>query len=185
MQARLNSTVPPSTAAWTTAITSSAASNAPQSPLVQAIFPTDDTDVMANCTSCARETSDRPTHMNRRGATAIGTAIVLLHFTTPTFAHTAIAGSKPKSGSVLEKSPPVVEISFKHTAHMVSVVLHETGKAERQLAFTPSGGATSFRVLSPNLVSGRSEIRWRALSSDGHVISGSLIFVIKPATKQD
>jgi copper resistance protein C len=114
--------------------------------------------------------------------TATTAAIILLQFTMPALAHTTVTGTKPKSGSVLEGSPPVVEINFKHAVHLTSVVVLEAGKAERKLAFTPSGAATSFRLPAPNLGRGRSEIRWKALSSDGHVISGSLILVIKPAT---
>jgi methionine-rich copper-binding protein CopC len=114
--------------------------------------------------------------------TATTAAIVLLQFTLPAFAHTAVTGTKPKSGSVLAASPPVVEINFEHAAHLASVVVLEAGKAERQLAFTPSGAATSFRLPAPALGPGRNEIRWKALSIDGHVVSGSLILVIKPAT---
>ena len=119
--------------------------------------------------------------MKSCAATAITAAIILLQFTTPAFAHTAVTGTKPKSGSVLEESPPVVEINFKHAAQLTSVVVLEAGKAERKLAFT-SRGATSFRLAAPNLGPGRSEIRWKALSGDGHVVNGLLILVIKPAT---
>jgi methionine-rich copper-binding protein CopC len=114
--------------------------------------------------------------------TAIAAAIILLQFTMPAIAHTAVAGTKPKSGSVLAASPPVVEINFEHTTHLTSVVVLEAGKAQRSLAFTPSGGARSFRLPVPKLGPGRSEIQWKALSSDGHVVSGLLVLVIKPAT---
>ena len=116
------------------------------------------------------------------GTTAIAAATILLQFTMPVSAHTAVTGTTPKSGSVLTESPPVVEINFEHTAHLTSVVLFAADKSERKLAFTPSGGSTSFRLPAPNLGPGRNEIRWKALSSDGHVVSGSLILVIKPVT---
>jgi methionine-rich copper-binding protein CopC len=109
-------------------------------------------------------------------------ATILLQFTMLASAHTAATGTKPKSGSVLEQSPPVIEMNFEHAVHMTSVVLLETGKAERKMAFTPIGGATSFTLPDPHLHPGRNEIRWKALSSDGHVVSGSLILFIRPAS---
>ncbi len=118
--------------------------------------------------------------------TMIAAATVLLQFTLPASAHTAVTGIKPKSGSVLQQSPPVIEMNFEHAVHLTSVVLLEAGKAERKLEFTPVGGATSFKLADPNLGAGRNEIRWTALSGDGHVVNGSLILVIKPAsTKTD
>jgi hypothetical protein len=44
----------------------------------------------------------------------------------------------------------------------------------------PGGSATVFMVHNPNLATGRNEIKWTALSKDGHPISGSIIIVIKP-----
>ncbi len=107
--------------------------------------------------------------MKLRAAAATAAAIFLLQITLPATAHTAVSGTKPKSGAVLEVSPPVVEINFGHAAHLTSVVVLEAGEAERKLAFTPGGAATSFRLPAPNLGPGRS-------------VSGSLILVIKPAT---
>ena len=36
-------------------------------------------------------------------------------------------------------------------------------------------------VENPALAAGRNEIHWKALSKDGHVISGKLTYTIKPA----
>ena len=122
--------------------------------------------------------------MKNLHTTMIVVATLLLQFALPASAHTAVTGTKPKSGSVLEQSPPVIEMTFEHAVHLTSVVLLEAGKAERKLAFTPIGGATSFKLPDPSLGPGRNEIRWKALSSDGHVVTGSLILVIKPASSK-
>ena len=116
-----------------------------------------------------------------RHVTTLFAAAFLLQITMPVQAHTAVAGTNPKTGSVLDKSPPVIEINFEHPAHLTSVVLVQAGKPERKLSFTPGGGATSFKLPDPNLAAGRNEIRWKALSGDGHVVGGSLILVIRPA----
>jgi methionine-rich copper-binding protein CopC len=60
------------------------------------------------------------------------------------------------------------------------MVVVETGKPERKLEFMPSGKATTFMVHDPKLSNGRNEVKWKALSKDGHAISGSIIIVVKP-----
>lgn len=104
---------------------------------------------------------------------------------TLSLAHTTVAGTSPKSGSVLEQSPPVIEIQFREEARLTSVVVIEAGKPERRLEFTPKSSATNFKVHNPDLKSGRSEFQWKALSDDGHVIDGSLILVIKPTAPKN
>jgi methionine-rich copper-binding protein CopC len=105
---------------------------------------------------------------------------MLLLITTSAFPHTTVSETVPRSGSVLQQSPSVVELQFAHAARLTSVVLVEADKSERRLEFTPGGNAISFQFPEPDLGPGRNEIRWKALSDDGHVISGSLIYTIKP-----
>lgn len=97
-------------------------------------------------------------------------------------AHTSIARTTPANGAILDASPPVIEISFREPAHLTSVVLSTADHAERALEFTPKSSAVSFRLDRPQLAAGRNEIRWKALSQDGHVISGTLLLTIKPST---
>jgi copper resistance protein C len=103
-------------------------------------------------------------------------------FASICLAHTA-ATTSPKSGAVLTQSPPTIEIKFEHEASLTSVVLIEVGKPERKLDFTPKGSAKVFTVANPHLSDGSNEIQWKALSKDGHVVSGKLILVIEPASK--
>lgn len=95
------------------------------------------------------------------------------------FAHTSLSGSTPKSGAELDESPPAIELTFRGEARLTSVVAVVNG-AERRLEFTPKASATSFRIENPQLQPGRNEIQWKALSKDGHVVSGSLTFTVKP-----
>jgi hypothetical protein len=73
-----------------------------------------------------------------------------------------------------------VTITFNEPARMTSIVVVEAGKPERKLEFMPGGSATVFMVHNPNLATGRNEIKWKALSKDGHPISGTIVIVIKP-----
>ncbi len=102
-------------------------------------------------------------------------------FTAVSLAHTT-ATTSPKSGTVLTQSPPTIEIKFEHEASLTSVVVLE-GKSERKLEFAPKGSAKAFTVSNANLLPGRNQVQWKALSKDGHVVSGSLILVIELAKK--
>jgi len=110
--------------------------------------------------------------------------LVLVASLTPVigFAHTT-ATTTPKTGTVLAQSPPVIEITFAHEARLTSVVVVDTSKSERKLAFAPVGSAKVFTVSNPQLKPGRNEIQWKALSKDGHVVSGTLLLVIEPPAK--
>lgn len=111
-------------------------------------------------------------------ALALGAAMMLS--ATPAIAHSTVKSTIPASGSVLNRSPESVFINFNEPARMTSVVVAETGKPDRKLEFTPpSGSTTTIRIPAPQLGAGRNEIRWKALSKDGHPISGSITIVIK------
>jgi methionine-rich copper-binding protein CopC len=97
-------------------------------------------------------------------------------------AHTTVESAKPPSGAVLERSPPTIELKFKHAVQMTSIVVLEADKSERKLAFTPTASTAVVTIDNPALHTGHNEIRWKALSKDGHVIKGTLTYDIKPAS---
>lgn len=97
-------------------------------------------------------------------------------------AHTTAIRTTPASGSVLGQSPPKIEIQFRDHARLTSVVVVQAGKPDRQLDFSPKDLATTFTVSNPALQPGRNDIKWTALSMDGHVVDGTLVLTIKPAT---
>ena len=93
-------------------------------------------------------------------------------------AHTALKSSNPASGSVLTQSPPVLTLTFLQPTRLTSLVL-VTSTGERRLPFKPGDSALTFSASNPALARGRNEIRWRALSQDGHVAEGSIILVLR------
>jgi methionine-rich copper-binding protein CopC len=110
-------------------------------------------------------------------------ALLVLAMTQPAFeaaAHTTLESSSPPSGATLEQSPPVIEMKFRHPINLTSVVVVDAGKGERKLEFTPHASAAVFKLTNPQLAAGRNELAWKGLSSDGHVVTGSLVFEIKP-----
>jgi methionine-rich copper-binding protein CopC len=112
--------------------------------------------------------------------TAIG-GVTLLLLAGAAMAHTTVATVDPADGSQLDASPAVIEIRFEHAVHLTFVALRANVAAERPLEFAPHDSATTFRVEHPNLAVGRNELRWTALSSDGHVISGTLTYRVRAA----
>jgi methionine-rich copper-binding protein CopC len=112
------------------------------------------------------------------------TSALLILTANLSIAHTA-ATTTPKSGTELTQSPPTIEIKFEHEASLTSVVVVEAGKPERKLEFAPKGSGKVFTVSNANLAAGRSEIQWKALSKDGHVVSGTIVLVINPAQKSN
>jgi copper resistance protein C len=107
-------------------------------------------------------------------------ALVMSLISLTVFAHSTVKSTVPASGSILTASPPEVVINFNEPARMVSVIVATAGVAERKVQFTPAAESASFTVAGPALQAGRNEIKWRALSRDGHPISGTIIIVVKP-----
>ncbi|MET0984223.1 MAG: copper resistance CopC family protein [Steroidobacteraceae bacterium] len=106
----------------------------------------------------------------------------LLLASVQAFAHTSLTRTSPANGAVLDASPPVIEMTCRETVRLTSVVIVKPDRAQVTLAFTPEGSAASFTVKRPQLAPGRNEIRWKALSKDGHVISGTLLLTLELAT---
>ena len=96
-------------------------------------------------------------------------------------AHTRIEQATPADGAVLKQSPPAIEIKFKHAVRMTSVIVVDAAKVERKLTFEPATSTQTIKIVGPNLAPGRNEVRWKALSEDGHVIGASLTYTVEPA----
>lgn len=111
----------------------------------------------------------------------VGLFCVLLQLSAIAFAHTQTTSTTPKSGSVLEQSPPSIEITFKDAVRLTSVVVALKGQAERKLDSTPRETAKAFTIANPELKPGLNEVRWTALAKDGHVMKGVIELTIKPA----
>jgi methionine-rich copper-binding protein CopC len=109
-------------------------------------------------------------------------AALALGFALGVSAHTTVAKTNPAADAALTSSPPKIEVTFKHAMQMTSVVVVDAAKSERKLTFTPATSATLVTINDPALQAGRNEIRWKGLSKDGHVINGTLVFVVKPSS---
>ena len=113
---------------------------------------------------------------------SVRTCAALLAFALiqPAFAHTTLESSSPPNGATLDQSPPVIEMRFHHPINLTSVVVVDASKAERKIDFSPHASAAVFKVENPQLAAGKNEVTWKGLSGDGHVVSGTLVFQVKP-----
>ncbi|ADU12727.1 copper resistance CopC family protein [Asticcacaulis excentricus] len=95
-------------------------------------------------------------------------------------AHTPLIATVPQSGEVLTESPPEIVLTFAEPVRLTSLVSkHANG--QKRLKFLPTGESDSFTAASPDLPAGRNELRWKALSPDGHVVEGVIIVNIRKA----
>lgn len=108
-------------------------------------------------------------------------AVLMSLLATAVLAHSTVKSTVPANGATLTASPPQVVINFNEPTRLVSVTATSTGTEEKKLQFSPANEAASFTIAAPQLATGRHEIKWRALSKDGHPISGTIVLVIKPS----
>lgn len=110
-------------------------------------------------------------------ALTLSLALALLPFAAQ--AHTPLTGSVPESGAIVEQSPPSVSLTFAAPVRLTKLS-DVNGTKETRLSFSPAGKSATFTASAPNLPAGRNEVRWKALSEDGHVMEGTILIIIRP-----
>ncbi|MFE1826691.1 copper resistance protein CopC [Streptomyces yangpuensis] len=116
-------------------------------------------------------------------------AVVALLFggAAPALAHTALSGSDPADGSVLQTPPRQVTLTFTESISFPDEALRVLSPANERVNPRPAqhadGRANTARVeLSGELPEGTYTVAWRVISADGHPISGAFTFSIgKPS----
>jgi copper transport protein len=96
-------------------------------------------------------------------------------------AHATLLGSSPESGSVVAKQPPAVVLRFDQEIQPVAGGTDVVNAANQSvLGGPPHNAASDVRKLviplKPRLPDGDYTVRWRIVSTDGHIISGVLAF---------
>ena len=109
-------------------------------------------------------------------------ALLALVSTIAADAHTTVESAEPRAEPFSSARHPPSRLKFKHAVQMTSIIVLEADKSERKLAFTPTASTAVVTIDNPALHTGHNEIRWKALSKDGHVINGTLTYDIKPAS---
>ncbi|MCC9740418.1 copper resistance protein CopC [Streptomyces sp. MNU89] len=133
------------------------------------------------------------THAARAARPARATAVLLLGAAAvlavllgaaPASAHAALTGSVPRQGAVADRAPEKVVLTFSArvtlSADSIRVLAPDGGRADtgepRDLG---TGGTVRHGVaLRPGLPDGTYTVAWRAVSADGHPVSGAYTFSV-------
>jgi copper resistance protein C len=95
----------------------------------------------------------------------------------PAFAHDELIASSPESGEVLEAAPAEVALTFSgdiiEAGTAVVVVDHHGEEVE---VGAPDVAGTEVTAALPADLTGDYQVRWRAVSADGHPIEGTIDF---------
>lgn len=94
-------------------------------------------------------------------------------------AHTTLMQSIPANGSVVKMAPAQLVLRFSEAAALTKLTIQKTGDKEAQtLGPLSRTAAEHFLIAAPKLGPGSYVVRYRALSDDGHVASGTLTFTV-------
>ncbi|MFD7840071.1 copper resistance CopC/CopD family protein [Streptomyces sp. NPDC059761] len=105
----------------------------------------------------------------------------------PALAHTALSGSDPADGTVLDAPPRQVTLTFTESVSFPDDALRVLSPANERVNPRPArhadGKGNTARVeLSDNLPQGTYTVAWRVVSADSHPISGAFTFSVgKPS----
>ena len=109
---------------------------------------------------------------------ALLTGVTTLYLAAAAMAHSPLSKSMPADGETVSSAPAELQLQFRGEAKLVKLSLSQDGTD------IPLGDshlmqiATQHVVALPALSGGSFEVRWRALSADGHVIKGNFDFTV-------
>ena len=94
-------------------------------------------------------------------------------------AHSPLLSSSPADGEAVAAAPDALKMRFKGRARLVRFTL--SGEAAGDIALGRDHlmiESQTHSITLPNLAADDYQVRWRAMSADGHVIKGGLSFTI-------
>ena len=103
--------------------------------------------------------------------------------TSSAFAHTHLAKSDPADGSTLAKAPEHIALQFEHPVRVTEFTIQKgSDTSEKLLSSLPEAARDKISAPAPKLTAGVYVVNWRAVSSDGHVMSGKVRFTVAGAS---
>jgi len=108
---------------------------------------------------------------------------------TPVYAHASLDTSDPAAGAVLDASPAAITLRFTEAVGIQPGAIRLFDATGSQVDIGASdhvaGSASSVSADVPALADGLYVVSWRAVSADGHPVSGAYTFTVGPATVVD
>ncbi|MFH8896990.1 copper resistance protein CopC [Streptomyces coeruleorubidus] len=114
----------------------------------------------------------------------LGTVLVLLLFSAaPASAHAALRGTDPDDGSVVQRAPRHLTLTFTESVGLLDDSFRVFGPDQRRVptgeAQHADGRSDTARVaLSGKLAQGTYTVAWRVVSADSHPVSGAFTFSV-------
>ncbi len=114
------------------------------------------------------------------GALAVALAAATLLLAAPAEAHDSLLGSEPPDGAVLPTPPTQVVLTFSEPPSAVGaeVLVQGPGGALPAQGAATVDGVTVTQALAPDLPAGDYAVTWRAVSGDGHPVTGTFAFSV-------
>ena len=112
------------------------------------------------------------------------TAVLLGAGTLPAQAHDALVGTVPLNTETLTAAPATVELSFTAEPLPLGTEVRVVGPDGVQASSGPAEirGTTVVQPLAEQLPAGDYSVEWRSTSSDGHALTGELVFTVTTTT---
>ena len=102
--------------------------------------------------------------------------VVALGGSSAAMAHAQLLSTNPEANALLATAPAMAQLQFSEPVTVLSIKLISPDGQQRDLAAT--GGEVVTVDLRGDLADGTHILSWRAVSADGHPISGSVVFSI-------
>jgi hypothetical protein len=117
-----------------------------------------------------------------RPAAALVAAGLLLGLPEPAATHSLLLESSPPAGAVTEGSPPVVRLVFNNRVEkrLCRLRLVDGLGRAHTLMIRPGGPVDRLEASVPGLSPGPWRVEWVVMSTDGHVVSGTIVFRVGP-----
>jgi methionine-rich copper-binding protein CopC len=95
-------------------------------------------------------------------------------------AHVRLKSSDPADGATLASAPARITLVFSAVATVTAATVQgATEDSATKLEVMPNEASTTHAVALPPLAPGDHVVTWRALSDDGHVMSGEVRFTVR------
>lgn len=111
--------------------------------------------------------------------------IIALAVASVAAAHAHLEASTPANHSTLSVAPSEVRLRFLEEVRLTALLIQSGDAKPQKLGPLPAGNARTFSLPLPPIGSGSYAITWRALSADGHVMSGTIAFTVQSAASPE
>ena len=113
------------------------------------------------------------------------TALALIAFATPAFAHATLKSTTPSNGANVASAPKQVVLQFSErvTVGAGGIRAYDTDgtRVDRGVVTHPNGVGSEVALALPKLKDGGYVITWRVTSADSHPVQGAFTFTVGSA----